>query len=81
MRCLKSLKKFGGRPEFGGHRDEIRQFVKENSSGFVDDLSEVTIIKKYRRNKISARIPVKEAQVVSAVQGQPNRPVKSDGRL
>ena len=60
-------KKFASQKAYGTHQNEIRQFVQDNMSLFADDLTEAKIINKYRRNKLTARIPVKEADVIEAV--------------
>lgn len=60
-------KKFASQKAYGTHQTEIRQFVQDNMSLFTGDLTEAKIINKYRRNKLTARIPVKEAEVVEAV--------------
>ncbi len=60
-------KKFASQKAYGTHQNEIRQFIQENMSLFTDDLTDAKIINKYRRNKLTARIPVKEAEVVEAV--------------
>ena len=60
-------KHFSMKKAYGAHQNEIRQFIQKNMSLFTDDLTEAKIINKYRRNKLTARIPVKEADVVEAV--------------
>jgi len=63
-------KQFRTRQAFAAVEKDLLQYVKDNYADFVEDLSNVTIIKKYRRNKIRARIPVKKAELISAVQNQ-----------
>ena len=63
-------KQFRPKQAFATIEKDLLQYVKENYADFVDDLSDVKIIKKYKRNKIRARIPVKKAELISAVQNQ-----------
>lgn len=60
-------KNFAANKAFAGIQNDILKFIEENYSDFVEDLSSVTVIKKYKRNKIRARIPVKEAELISAL--------------
>lgn len=63
-------KQFAAKKAFAAIEKEVLQYIKDNYTDFVDDLSDVTVIKKYKRNKIRARIPVKKAELVSAVKAQ-----------
>ena len=63
-------KNFASMKAFAAIEKEVLQYIKDNYTDFVDDLSNVTVIKKYKRNKIRARIPVKKAELISAVQNQ-----------
>ena len=63
-------KQFRPKQAFAIVEKDLLQYIKENYADFVDDLSDVKIIKKYKRNKIRARIPVKKAELISAVQNQ-----------
>ena len=63
-------KNFAANKAFAGIQNDVRQYIDGNYADFVEDLSDVKIIKKYRRNKITARIPLKEAELVSAVKAQ-----------
>jgi len=63
-------KTFAQNNVYAGIKNDVRQFIEGSFSGFVGDLSEVKVIKKYRRNKITARIPVKEAELLTAIKSQ-----------
>ena len=63
-------KNFSNNSAFTAIQDEILKYIEENYTSFVGDLSEVKVIRKYRRNKIRARIPINEAELVSAVKAQ-----------
>lgn len=63
-------KSFAQNKVFAGLKNDVRQFIEGSLSDFVGDLSEVKVIKKYRRNKITARIPVKETELISAIKAQ-----------
>jgi len=63
-------KQFRAKQAFATVEQDLLQYVKDNYADFVADLSNVTVIKKYKRNKIRARIPVKEAELISAIQNQ-----------
>jgi hypothetical protein len=60
-------KHFSMKKAYGAHQNEIRQFIQENMSLFTDNLTEAKVIYKYRRNKLTARISVKEADVIEAL--------------
>ncbi|MFC1798372.1 hypothetical protein ACFLZL_01010 [Thermodesulfobacteriota bacterium] len=63
-------KHFSANKGFAGIQNDVLTYIEENYADFVEDLSDVKVIKKYRRNKITARIPVNEAEMVSAVKAQ-----------
>ena len=63
-------KTYASTKAFADHRKEVRQFVSDNYADYIGDLENVTVIKKYRRNKITVRIPVSKADLISAIENQ-----------
>ena len=62
-------KNFASHKAFAAHEEEIRQYLQEHLAEFLGDPAEIKIISKYMRNNLTARIPVKAADVVAAVKG------------
>ena len=57
----------GSQKAYAAHKEEIRQFIQENLDQFLGDSAEIKIVMTYMRKKLTARIPIKAADVVAAV--------------
>jgi len=60
-------KHFASQKEFAAQNEKIREFLQENVNNFIEDLTDAKIINKFRRNKLTARIPVRETELINAL--------------